>query len=161
MNDDYPTKTMYACGHCLQSTGQPSWLCWWWSPGTVLGTPVLQQTLKSVTKCQKQTKTKQAKYVWKLSPSVKNGLKMQKVSTKIHSVHFLRKSGNSSLLPIVKKNRANWSRKITFLTFLFISGRSVLQSLKTVTNCKKNRAKLSKKNTKLSFLHFVHNFFHF
>ena len=104
MNDDYPTKTMYACGHCLQSTGQPSWLCWWWSPGTVLGTPVLQQTLKSVNKRQKQTKTKQAKYVWKLSPSVKNGLKMQKVSTKIHSVHYLRKSGNSSLLPIVKKN---------------------------------------------------------
>ena len=71
MNDYYPSKTMYACGHCLHSTGQPSWLCWWWSTSTVLGTPVLQQTLKSVTKRQKQTKTKQAKYVWKLSPNVR------------------------------------------------------------------------------------------
>ena len=40
--------------------------------------------LKTVTECKKRTQ-------------------MQKVSTKIHSVHFLRKSGNSSLLPIVKK----------------------------------------------------------
>ena len=63
---------MYAGGHSLQSTGQPSWLCWWWSSGTVLGKPVLQQTLKTVTKRQKQTKTKQTKYVWKPSPSYKN-----------------------------------------------------------------------------------------
>ena len=122
MNDDDPSKTIYACGHCLQSTGQPSWWCWWWSPGTVLGTSVLQQTLKTVTKRQKQTKAKQAEYVWKLSPSVKKRTQNAKSKHKnTFCKFFFRKSVNVPNSPLSK----NKAKKLHFLFFFsFLGGRS-------------------------------------
>ena len=153
MNDDDPSKTIYACGHCLQSTGQPSWWCWWWSPGTVLGTSVLQQTLKTVTKRQKQTKAKQAEYVWKLSPSVKKRTQNAKSKHKNTFCTFFEKVWKLFLTPhCQKKLEQTEAEKLHFLHFCsFLGGRSC-KVWRLSQIIKKKQSKVKQKKHKIKFL---------